>query len=365
MGSRDQLCNNGKQSESSGTEKNLQCGDASQKGNYNYFWTLTHEKPEIVAENESKIMDIEEPLGVGTKDSFSSYYYSKFAAETSDIIFMPYNYITNGDIRKNMNKLIKNSILIFDEAHNLDKIAEESASKTLGTTDLEKCEDEFNDLMKDLPDKKEDFLTLIKPQLEEIIHPIRNLRENLYEESAKRWENKPEKQNDGSFYSDDINTEESGNYIFDVITKKTGKPDKEKQLNTSQEEFHTKSEFINGMIDKNSMKNYLYKMDNIIKSLKETIGGEFINKSVYIQKWYDFVGKVYSHLENREKKLNWSDTTINHFRLFFKSTINDKKNCSLCLSCMDAGVCFKEIVGESPYNILLTSGTLNPIDTYK
>ena len=97
-------------------------------------------------------MDIEELHSAGTNGSFCSYYYSKITAEKADVIFMPYNYITDSVIRENMKKIIKNAILVFDEAHNLDKVAEEGASRTIGTLDLKKCEDEFNELKKGLKD---------------------------------------------------------------------------------------------------------------------------------------------------------------------------------------------------------------------
>lgn len=50
------------------------------------------------------------------------YYFSRKLAEDSDIIFIPYNYIINGNIRKGFDNIFKsgNFILIFDEAHNIE-----------------------------------------------------------------------------------------------------------------------------------------------------------------------------------------------------------------------------------------------------
>jgi regulator of telomere elongation helicase 1 len=42
----------------------------------------------------------------------------------ADILFMPYNYILDGEILKKYDINITNSILIFDEAHNLAQAAE-------------------------------------------------------------------------------------------------------------------------------------------------------------------------------------------------------------------------------------------------
>ena len=42
----------------------------------------------------------------------------------ADIIFVPYNYLINSTLRKNIGLNLKNSILIFDEAHNIFNSAE-------------------------------------------------------------------------------------------------------------------------------------------------------------------------------------------------------------------------------------------------
>jgi len=41
---------------------------------------------------------------------------------------MPYNYAFNLQYRKSHPKMIKNSILIFDEAHNITDVAENESS---------------------------------------------------------------------------------------------------------------------------------------------------------------------------------------------------------------------------------------------
>ena len=48
----------------------------------------------------------------------------------------PYNYILSPNIRKLMEIDIKDKIIIFDEAHNLENIAESSCSLKLSLEDL-------------------------------------------------------------------------------------------------------------------------------------------------------------------------------------------------------------------------------------
>jgi regulator of telomere elongation helicase 1 len=43
----------------------------------------------------------------------------KDRAAFADVIFMPYNYLINNKIRGNFEINFENSIIIFDEAHNI------------------------------------------------------------------------------------------------------------------------------------------------------------------------------------------------------------------------------------------------------
>jgi regulator of telomere elongation helicase 1 len=44
------------------------------------------------------------------------------------VIFLPYNYLTHREYRIMLNKYLDNSIIIFDEAHNVAQVAEEGYS---------------------------------------------------------------------------------------------------------------------------------------------------------------------------------------------------------------------------------------------
>jgi regulator of telomere elongation helicase 1 len=46
----------------------------------------------------------------------------------ADVIFMPYNYLIDEKIRENFEINYKNSVVIFDEAHNIASLAEDVSS---------------------------------------------------------------------------------------------------------------------------------------------------------------------------------------------------------------------------------------------
>ena len=56
------------------------------------------------------------------------YFASRVMATGADLVFCPYNYLLEPSIRKNLGIKLENSILIFDESHNIESVAAEVAS---------------------------------------------------------------------------------------------------------------------------------------------------------------------------------------------------------------------------------------------
>jgi regulator of telomere elongation helicase 1 len=68
---------------------------------------------------EEEIYDIEDLVTLGRTHSICPYYLAKGLQSEADIVFLPYNYIVDPLIRKTLAINLHNSIVIFDEAHNL------------------------------------------------------------------------------------------------------------------------------------------------------------------------------------------------------------------------------------------------------
>lgn len=81
-------------------------------------------------------MDIEDLVAVGRKLKCCPYYASKELMDNADIVFMPYNYLLDPKIRKANKVDLSNTIIILDEAHNVEKMCEESASVQLTSSEL-------------------------------------------------------------------------------------------------------------------------------------------------------------------------------------------------------------------------------------
>jgi regulator of telomere elongation helicase 1 len=64
-------------------------------------------------------LDIEELHKHALEGRFCPYYATKDRAQAADVIFMPYNYLIDEKIRSNYDIKFENTLLIFDEAHNV------------------------------------------------------------------------------------------------------------------------------------------------------------------------------------------------------------------------------------------------------
>ena len=72
--------------------------------------------------------DIEDLHRFAKQKVVCPYYLQKNRAEFADLILMPYNYLIDPKIRENFKISYENSVIIMDEAHNIEKVAEEVAS---------------------------------------------------------------------------------------------------------------------------------------------------------------------------------------------------------------------------------------------
>lgn len=154
IGSRDQLCIHPDVVQEVGNSNKLYMCRAKVKAKMCGFYSRVEGKKDNVDFRESGIMDIEDLVKTGTKHKCCPYYMSKEFIERADIIFMPYNYLLDPKARKANNISLQNSIIILDEAHNVEKMCEEAASIQLKSSDLALCIEEVTGVMKALEANK-------------------------------------------------------------------------------------------------------------------------------------------------------------------------------------------------------------------
>ncbi|KAL1786498.1 regulator of telomere elongation helicase 1 isoform X1 [Sigmodon hispidus] len=135
LGSREQLCIHPEVKKQESNHMQIHLCRKKVASRSCHFYNNVEEKS-LEQELATPILDIEDLVKNGSKHKVCPYYLSRNMKQQADIIFMPYNYLLDAKSRKAHNIDLKGTVVIFDEAHNVEKICEESASFDLTPRDL-------------------------------------------------------------------------------------------------------------------------------------------------------------------------------------------------------------------------------------
>ncbi|VFQ82278.1 unnamed protein product [Cuscuta campestris] len=84
--------------------------------------------PSLQKGGSHEVHDIEDLVKIGQVVKGCSYFAARSMAQDAELVFCPYNYIINPIIREAMEVDISGSIIILDEAHNIEDIARDAGS---------------------------------------------------------------------------------------------------------------------------------------------------------------------------------------------------------------------------------------------
>ncbi|KAI3521617.1 hypothetical protein L1887_11088 [Cichorium endivia] len=141
LGSREQLCIHPDVSLLHGKTQTNACHFLCQKRTKRYCSHFPRVS-EFVKNNPGlgdEPIDIEDLVNIGKTSGPCPYYMSRELHKVVDILFAPYNYLIDPGNRKSLSIEWSNSILIFDEAHNLEGICADAASFDLPSSLLTSC----------------------------------------------------------------------------------------------------------------------------------------------------------------------------------------------------------------------------------
>ncbi|VCW68145.1 unnamed protein product, partial [Gulo gulo] len=136
-----------------------------------------------------KAWDIEELVSLGKKLKACPYYTARELIEDAHIIFCPYNYLLDAQIRESMEINLKEQIVILDEAHNIEDCARESASYSVTEVQLRFARDELDSMVNNNIRKKdhEPLRAVCYSLINWLEANTEHLVERDYESSCKIW----------------------------------------------------------------------------------------------------------------------------------------------------------------------------------
>ncbi|XP_076441348.1 regulator of telomere elongation helicase 1 homolog [Babylonia areolata] len=354
IGSREQLCVNEqvKKEKNNSTKVHL-CRAKVSARRCHYYNVLEDLKRNTEARQiVGSVTDIEDLVSHGSKSKICPYYLARELKSDADIIFMPYNYLLDPKSRKAHGIELQGNIIIFDEAHNLERICEESASFELSSVDLATAIEETTQLgvrltelvssetdMGDAGDGAvvpeftlEDIIKLKKTllELEELIdaEPLHNMEATkpgmfMFELMAK------------------VNiTFSSKSFVIDLMDKMIS------HLNTdgTSSALHSKGAGLSKVVDAFKIIFNQEPGENCsVSQHRESLAQHY---KVHIQ-------QKDSNSYKKKKLDSWASTGA-----------QDKSERVLSYWCFSPGYSMQELKAQGVKSIILTSGTLSPIDSF-
>ncbi|NWH73778.1 RTEL1 helicase, partial [Piaya cayana] len=310
------------------------------------------------------IMDIEDLVKNGNKHRTCPYYLSRSLKQQADIIFMPYNYLLDSKSRRAHNLDLKGTVVILDEAHNVEKLCEESSSFDLTPYDLASAMDAINVVLEEQAKVVQQNEINAEFNMEmassgvfcegKLFYSVDSFKEMLLQlESAIDAVELPPNNN---------GVTKEGSYIFDLFAE-------------AQITFQTKSsllesleqilQFLSGRTGVFVNTSGLHKLSDIIQTVFSTDppqGPTGFMPHQSISKYY----KVHVHMDNSNQKKKqrtdlWNSSSSKNQGTVFSLFDTGK---TLSYWCFSPGYSMHELVRQGVRSIILTSGTLSPLSSF-
>nr|XP_043634675.1 regulator of telomere elongation helicase 1 homolog [Erigeron canadensis] len=271
-----------------------------------------------------EVHDIEDLLKVGEMVEGCPYFASQDMAEVADIVFCPYNYIINPQIRKAMDIKIKGNIIILDEAHNIEDIARDAAS-----IDVE--EDILYQLLRELEDLSQSYRVAPADQVE-IYRPLHEMMEGIlgWIRQRKKSLGKHSFQHNASCWA------------ADKAVKELQEANVSKQCFPSLQDCATRA--IGIATEADPEVDHLSGMPcTVLEGLFSSLTYFFSEDGAHI---CDYLLALQCHTKSGA------------------GITDDDWPCTFSLWCLNPALVFKNIA-DSSLSVILTSGTLSPMNSFQ
>uniref|UniRef100_A0A8C7UG00 Regulator of telomere elongation helicase 1 n=1 Tax=Oncorhynchus mykiss TaxID=8022 RepID=A0A8C7UG00_ONCMY len=258
----------------------------------------------------NSILDVEDLVKAGNKQRVCPYYLSRSLKQQAEIIFMPYNYLLDPKSRRAHNIELKGAVVIFDEAHNVEKMCEESTSFDLTPYDLASAIDAVDKLLAE--------------QAKEAGRG--DVSEDFNMESINGGQN--------NYCPHNLQTHCKDNFIYELFQK-------------AHLTFDTRTPIFEAL---EQITGYLAGKPGIFMN---TTGLQKL--ADIIQVWCTFKVHIHKDTSHHKKKQNtdvWS------------SSSSKKQGNVLSYWCFSPGFSMQELVRQGVRSIILTSGTLSPLSSF-
>lgn len=288
-----------------------------------------------------RVMDIEDLYKAGKQIGFCPYFSTpEIARNNVRIIFCPYNYILDETTRNTFDVPLEDAVIVFDEAHNIESFCEEAASAFLSISDIDTINDGLRDILK-IAHKIRDVVS--KEDVEQILKFVLDLKNVVKEKIIDAGVDFNQTDGQQVIYGE-------SDWVLNFIKsqeKPTGNPCIPTQLKS------------------------IRKLSTILEltyTHRVKISENFATSS---GKLMDFVKRVVLP-DEQEGSRTTSDVAMfrKNFNRIYRTALvkefrgNGQREWALRLYCCSPSVVMKQLVDKKVRSIILTSGTLAPMESY-
>ncbi|CBZ36002.1 helicase, putative [Leishmania donovani] len=138
LGSREHMCLNKEVTRlPSSQAQHAMCSALRSERNCRFFrGLLSAAAGASLLSPECAVHDMEDLMREGSRSGFCPYFHERDAAKDADVVLMPYNYVLDPSLHKQLPFELADCILIVDEAHNLPSVLSSSGCQTLSPLDV-------------------------------------------------------------------------------------------------------------------------------------------------------------------------------------------------------------------------------------
>ncbi|XP_075032722.1 regulator of telomere elongation helicase 1 [Mixophyes fleayi] len=349
LGSREQLCIHPEVKKQENNHVKVHMCRSKVSNRSCHFYNNVEEKS-TEKDLTTQILDIEDLVKSGTRHRACPYYLSRNLKQQADIIFMPYNYLLDPKSRKAHNIDLKGTIVIFDEAHNVERMCEESASFDLTPYDLASGIDALDLVIKEHAENLEQKQISAEFNMESPSPSLNIELEDLAKIKGALLQ--LERSIDAIVLpASGAGVTREGSYIFELFASAGITYETKSGLLELLEQIIQHVGGSSGVFTNTLGLQKLVDIIQIVFNVELPEGTTGSARSPQVSKYY----KVHFHVDSSQRKKPRGDVWS-----------NSRKQGGKVLSywCFNPGYTMHDLVRQGIRSIILTSGTLCPISSF-
>jgi len=351
LGSREHMCIHTSVSRYTGAKQNALCRRARDENRCAPFVGLRKGQGNKVT---TSVRDIEEIVSACRESNICPFYKCRDDAKEVELLFIPYDYLINPQTRESLGVSLRQSVIIFDEGHNIEKSCESVASIELTASDLARAVDEVAEATELL----EQELCSCEAALGDMTGNQLMSHLNLFKRNLLALED--------SIYAEDLIKDEAmahtllkapGSYILKILGRGSERgdgltPKDLKRVATVVQKAISVLTFSTAQAHSQAAGLYLDKIQTMLQTVFKP-GADELDKN------YQFL--LYEDAPDA-KRGSKRKKNVDFFSAQGPTTHKDMPPRTLCLWCFSSSVAMRELQSREVRSLIITSGTLSPIE---